>query len=344
MLFRKPARSFAALIAATSFCTGPAGADDVADFYRTHGLTLLIGTSTGGGYDLLGRFLGHVLARYVPGNPRIVVKNMAGAGGIVAGNYLYANAPRDGSVVAGLLNNVAFEPLFGTTTALYDATKFNWIGSSNAETAFLMVWHTVPVNTLRDAQTHEITVGTSGVASAPTFFARLLNETLHTRLKIIPGYSGSNEAFLAIERGELDGYGSAFTSDLTSFKPQWLRDRKVKLIVQYGPKPEENFANVPFAPDVVTDPNDKALMRAAFALLAMGRPYAMPPGVPADRVAAMRKAFFDAMHDPEVIAEASKAGIGLDHGQSGEDVQKVVVNAYATAPAEVERLKKLKVQ
>ncbi len=157
MLFRKPARSFAALIAATSFCTGPACADDVADFYRTHGLTLLIGTSTGGGYDLLGRFLGHVLARYVPGNPRIVVKNMAGAGGIVAGNYLYANAPRDGSVVAGLLNNVAFEPLFGTTTALYDATKFNWIGSSNAETAFLMVWHTVPVNTLRDAQTREIT-------------------------------------------------------------------------------------------------------------------------------------------------------------------------------------------
>lgn len=341
-MFSRDVRALGTALALGLMCLGSAHADDVADFYKSHDITLLIGTSSGGGYDLAGRFIARYLSQHVPGNPRMIVKNMAGAGGIVAGNYLNTNAPKDGSLIAMVLNNVAFEPMFGTEAALYDPTKFNWIGSTNPETAFLMVWHTVPVSSLKDAQTREIAVGTSGVASAPTFFARLLNETLKTKLKIVPGYPGSNEAFLAIERGEIDGYGSAFTSDLTSFKPAWIREKKVKLIVQYGPEPEPDFSQVPFALDVVTDPSDKALMRAAFALLAMGRPITMPPGVPAERVAAIRKAFAETIQDPNVIAEAKKIGIGLDRGQSGEQLQNVVVKAYETPPAVIERLKILK--
>jgi tripartite-type tricarboxylate transporter receptor subunit TctC len=305
---------------------------------------LLVGTTSGGGYDLLARFLARHLPRFIPGQPHVLVKNMAGAGGIVAAKYLATNAPTDGTVMASLLNNVAFEPLFGTEAATYDPRRFNWVGSSNPETAFLMLWHTVPVDTIEQARAREITVGSSGVASAPSFFARLLNETLRTRLKIIAGYPGSNEAFLAIERGELDGYGSAFTSDLTAFKPGWLRDRMVKLIVQYGPEPEPGFSQVPFAIDEANNAEDKMLLRAGFALLAMGRPYAMPPNVPSERVAAMRQAFADMFHDPAVVEEARRLGMGIDRGQPGVTVQKVVDDAYTTPPTVIERLKKLKAQ
>jgi tripartite-type tricarboxylate transporter receptor subunit TctC len=195
---------------------------------------------------------------------------------------------------------------------------------------------------LEDAQKHEISVGTSGTASVPTFFARLLNETLRTKLKIIPGYPGTSEAFLAMERGELDGYGSAFSSDLTSFKPEWIRDHIVNIVFQYGPEPDPDFASVPFAPDSVKDPADKNLMQAALALLAMGRPFTMPAGVPADRVEAIRKAFAETIRDPDVVAAAKKIGIKLDRGQTGIPLQSIVVKTYETPPALIEKLRLLK--
>ena len=329
-----------ALLAAAS----AARADAVGDFYAGHELALVTAGSPGGMYDVLTRFLARYLGRFVPGNPRVIVKNMAGAGGIVLGNYLYASAPRDGSVVGGLTNNVAFEPLFGTAEAKYDPLRFNWLAASNAETAFLTVWHTVPVRTLADAQAREITVGASGAASSPTFFARLLNETLHTRLKIVIGYPGSNEAFLAMENGELDGYPSAFTSDLTAAKLGLVRDGKLRFIVQYGPRPEPDFPEIPFAPDQVTAAADKALMAAAFALLDIGRPFTLPPDVAPERVAALRKAFADMLHDPAVLADAKALGIGIDRSRDGAAVLALLRRNYDTPPTVIERLKLLKLQ
>ena len=322
----------------------PARGESVADFYAAHELALVTAGSPGGMYDVLTRFLARYYGRFVPGNPRVIVKNMAGAGGIVLGNYLFANAPRDGSVIAGLTNNIAFEPLFGTAEAKYDPLQFNWLGASNAETAFLTVWHTVPVYTLADAQRREITVGASGAASSPTFFARLLNETLHTRLKIIVGYPGSNEAFLAMENGELDGYPSAFTSDLTAAKLALVRAGKLRFIVQYGPRPEPEFAAIPFVPDQLTDAADKALMTAGCALLDIGRPFALPPGVAPERVAALRQAFHDMLHDAAVLADAKSLGIGLDRGRDGAALAALLRREYETPPAVIERLKLLKLQ
>lgn len=261
---------FAALLAAALAPLTAARAQDVASFYRSHDVSIVVGTTPGGTYDLMARFLAPYLARHIPGNPHVIVRNMAGAGGIVAGNYLWQNAPADGTIVAVLLNNVAFEPLFGTQEAIYDPLKLNWIGSSNAETAFLAVWHDVPVTTLDDARAREIRVGASAVTSAPTFFARLLNATLGTRLKIIPGYPGSQDAFLAMQRGELDGYGSFFTSDLNASKRAMIDDGRLRLIVQYGPQPEPDYPKIPFAPDQVAAPDLRALMQAGFALLAAG--------------------------------------------------------------------------
>lgn len=334
---------FAALIL-TAVAAPAARAQDAAEFYHSHEVSIVVGTTPGGTYDLMARFLAPHLAQHIPGNPHVIVRNMPGAGSILAANYLWKTAPADGTIIAALLNNAAFEPLFGTTEAAYDPAKLNWIGASNAETAFLAVWHDVPITTLEDARAREIRVGASAVTSAPTFFARLLNATLGTKLKVIPGYPGSQDAFLAMQRGELDGYGSFFTSDLNASKLAMIRDGRLRLIVQYGPQPEPDFPDVPFAPDQVTDADARALMQAGFALLAVGRPYAMPPGVPEERLAAIRQAFADTLHDPTVVEEGNRLGLRIDRGQAFDRLNAVIAAAYATPPRVIEALRRLKME
>jgi tripartite-type tricarboxylate transporter receptor subunit TctC len=236
---------------------------------------------------------------------------------------------------------IPFSPLFGTPQARYDATKFNWLGSSNPETAFLTVWHTAPVNTLADVQRRETTVAASGSAGAPAFFARMLNDVFKTKLKIVVGYPGSAEMFMAMENGEVEGFPSAFTTDFTALKPNWMKERKVKLLIQYGSHREEGFPTVPFAPDLISDPDDRAVMEAAFGLLDIGRPFLLPPGVPEDRVALMRKALKDVFEDPAIVSEADRLSIGIDHAQSGEAVQEIVNRVYQTPPRAIERVRRL---
>src|SRR5438105_6573059 len=250
-------------------------------------VTLILGSAPGGGYDVLARTLAGHLSRHIPGSPQVVVRNMAGAGGIVATNYLYNVAPKDGTTIGGVQNNTPFEPLLGTKAATYDPLKFNWLGTPSIEVAMATVWHTTPVRTWQDARTREITMGSSGVNSTPSFYGRLLNETLGMKQKIIVGYESQTHAFLAMERGEIDGYPSVFYNSLMSTRPTWLRDKQIKLLVQYGLEKEPAIPEVPFALDLVANPDDKLMMVAAFAPLHSGRPVVMPPGVPADRAAAM---------------------------------------------------------
>jgi tripartite-type tricarboxylate transporter receptor subunit TctC len=323
---------------------GAARASEVADFYAGHPLTFVIGATAGGGYDLLVRFLADRLAARLPGHPRTIIENMPGAGGLTVANYLFKEAPEDGSVIGSLPNNVAFEPLFGTAQARFDAGEFGWIGSSNPETAFLVVRREVPVYSIADAQRRTITVGASGAASAPTFFARLLNETLRTKLKIIAGYPGSSETFLAIERGELDGYGSAFTSDLANMRRDLVRAGTIRPIVQYGARPDPDYPKVPFALDAIGNPADKALMQAGCALLAMGRPFAAPPNVPPARLAALRIAFDATVRDPAVAQQASRLGLEIDRAQTGDEIEKLVAQTYRTPPDVVRRLRTLRLR
>src|SRR5262249_36775983 len=165
-----------------------------------------------------------------------IVRNMPGAGGITATNFLYNNAERDGTIIGLVQNNTPFEPLFGTKEARYDPVKFNWLGSPSPQTPMVLLWHTVPVNPGADPKTHEIAVGVSGANSTPAFFTRLLNATLGTKLKPINGYPGQNDVLLAMERRELDGHPSAFFSSVRSTRPTWLREKIAKAIVQYGPE------------------------------------------------------------------------------------------------------------
>ena len=321
---------------------GPAVAQSPADFYKGQTVTIILSSAPGGGYDAVARTLAAHLPKHIPGNPTVVVKNMAGAGGIVAANFLYNVAPKDGLTIGGLQNNVPFEPLFGTKEANFDPTKFIWLGTPSQETAILTVWHTAPVDNWQQARTTELTMGSSGNNSTPSFYGRLLNEVLGTKLKIIVGYESQTHAFLAMERGELNGYPSVFYNSIAATKPTWIKEGKVKFLVQMAGEKLQEIKDVPFLMDLITKEDDKKLVAAAVAPLTAGRPYLMPPGVPADRVAAMRKAFADTFADKEFLAEGEKRMLGVNAPRDGKALQELLEHIYTTTPQEqVERLQKI---
>jgi len=328
-----------ALGAAMLLCASAAFAQT--DFYRGKTITLVVSSSVGGGYDIMGRTLARYLGKHIPGNPRVVVTNMPGAGGIIAMNYLYRGAPKDGTTIGGVQNNLPFEPLLGTKEAIYDPTKFNWLGSPSIEVGLIAVWRTVPVNTVEDLKRREITVGSSGANSTPSFYARLLNETLKTKMKIVVGYPGQNEVYFAMERGEVDGFPSLFYNTLNATRPKWRTERNIKLILQYGLEKEPALPDVPSALDLVTNPEDKQLLQAGLAMVTIGRPYLMPPDVPADRAAIMRKAFEETFKDAGFLADSNRMALGVDNPRTGAQIQRVLEDAYRTPPNIVARLRTL---
>ena len=319
----------------------PAGAQPVADFYKGKTVTIVVSTSTGGGYDAMARAISRHIGKHIPGNPTLVIRNMPGAGGITAVNFLYNGAEKDGTVLGLVQNGTPLEPLFGTKEARYDATKFNWLGTPSFEVSMVLLWHTVPVNSLADLKIRETNMGASGANSTPAFYTRMLNAVLGTKMRLINGYPGQNDAFLAMERGELDGYPSVFYSALTSTRPNWLKDKQAKAIVQYGPERLKELPDVPFVTDLLTNEDDKLLMQAASAPQALGRPMLAPPSVPADRVAALRKALADTFADKDFQADAEKIGLIVNAPRTGEQLQDVITKAYATPSHVVDRLRKL---
>jgi tripartite-type tricarboxylate transporter receptor subunit TctC len=332
---------FATALALTGIGGSSAMADPVADFYKGKTISMVISSSAGGGYDALGRAVSRHLGRHIPGNPNIVPRNMPGAGGIVATKHLYSQAPRDGTVMGLVLNNAPLEPLFGTKAADYDATKLSWIGTPSLETGLLIVWHTSKFKTIDDARKYEMTAGASGINSAPALYSRLMNEVLGTKIKVIAGYPGQNQAYLAIERGELDTFGTTFWSSLTSTKQDWLRDNLIRILLQYGPVREPALKDVPYGPDLVKSEEDRQLFEAAYGPLSLGRPFLMPPEIPADRLAAVRKAFMAMIKDPEFRQEAEKLGLLIDNPRSGEQLQAELQRLYRTPPQVIERLRRI---
>lgn len=341
----KPAGLTHALAAALLGCglalPGVAAADPVADFFKGRQVSMIISSSAGGGYDALSRTIARHMGRHIPGQPNIVPRNMPGAGGIVANKFLVATAPRDGSVMGGLQNNAPLEPLFGTKEADYDPTKMNWLGTPSVETGLLFVWHTSPFKTFDDVKVREMTAGASGVNSGPAFYSRMMNEVFGTKIKVVAGYPGQNEAYIAVERGEIDTYGLTMWSSLTSVKKSWLQENRVRILLQYGPQKEPALGDTPFADDLIKNPEDKLLFQAAYGPLTLGRPFVLPPEVPADRVRALRKAFMDMMSDPEFQAEATKQGLQIDSPRSGEQVQAEIERLYNTPTHIVERLRRI---
>src|ERR1700716_1585259 len=322
-------------------CLSQAKADVVAEFYKGRTVTVVVSSNAAGGYDTFARAIARYMGKHIPGNPALIVRNMPGAGGMTATNFLYNNADKDGSVIGLVQNNTPFEPLFGTREARYDPVKFNWLGSPSSETAMVLLWHSVPVSSVADLKAREVAVGVSGANSTPAFFTRLLNATVGTKMKPINGYPGQNDVLLAMERREIDGHPSAFFSSVRSMRPNWLRDKTAKAIVQYGAEKLAELPDVPFAPDLVTNDEDRLVMQAAFAPLALGRPFLMPPGVAAERVAALRSAFAATMADPDFLAEGERVGLGINAPRTGEQIQEVMQRAYQSPSRVIDRLRQL---
>jgi tripartite-type tricarboxylate transporter receptor subunit TctC len=337
------AKQSSAIVAAAILivCAQPVAAQSVAEFYKGKTINMIVGGSEGGGYDTMARAISRHIGKHIPGNPAIVVRNMPGASGMAATNHLFNVAEKDGTVMGLLQNNNPLAQLFGNKAVRFDATKFNWLGTPSVEVAVVVIWHTVPVNSVDDLRTKETSMGASGVQSGQAFVGRLLNATLGTKMRVVPGYKGMGDIFLAMDRGEVDGYPGVFYSALAATRPDWLPKKQAKVIVQFGSLPLKELPGVPFATDLAKNADDKLLMEAAAARQALGRPLALPPGVSADRVAAMRKALTDTFADPAFIEDAKKNRMEVNAPQTGQEVQDLIVRVSATPAHVVERLQQL---
>jgi tripartite-type tricarboxylate transporter receptor subunit TctC len=333
--------ALAVFICASVINIRDAQADAVADFYRNKPVSIVVAAPPGGGYDLLARMVARHLPKHAPGQPTIIVRNMPGAGGIVAMNYLFNSAARDGSIVGAMQNNAPFEPLFGAKGANYDPMKLNWLGTPSTETALLLVWHSVPVTNYKDLRSRELTMGSTGASSNTSLWAKIFSETLGARLKIVVGYPGQVDILLGMERGEIDGYPGNFYSAMAAARPTWIPDGKVRVLVQVGPRREPSLPNVPLLSDLLDNENDRLLVQQASAPIAIGRPYAFPPDVPGDRVRAMRDAFWAVVNDNDFEQEAQKLRLNTEGRARGEQVQETIGRAYASPEAVTRRLRAL---
>jgi tripartite-type tricarboxylate transporter receptor subunit TctC len=306
-----------------------AQAQNPAAFYKGKSIDLYIGYSAGGGYDVYARALARHLGRFVPGNPTIVPKNMPGAGSLVLANWLYNVAAKDGTAFGMIGRGTAFDPLLGSTKAQFDAAKFTWIGSMNDEVSVCVAWHTSGITSLEQVMQKELTVGGTGPAADTDQFPKVLNATIHTKFKIIPGYPGGNDIDLAMERGEVMGRCGWSWSSVIATHKSWIDEKKINVLVQLSLNKHVDLPNVPLIMDFATTDKQRQIFKLVFARQPMGRPFLAPPGIPADRAAALRKAFMDTMKDPGFLTEADKMKLEINP-VSGDAVQAIVQEVYQT--------------
>ena len=301
----------------------------IADFYRGRTVTLTVGYSSGGGYDPYARIVARHMGKHIPGNPQVVVQNAPGAGSMRAANTLYNVAPKDGTAIGMFGRGIALEPLIGTSPAQFEAQKFLWLGSGTEEAAVVVLWASKDVRTWADMTSKPFTVGGEGTGSDPDVYALMLKNVFGVKLKLVSGYPGTAEMALAMERGEVDGRASWSWSSLKSFKPDWISGNKVALPVQLNLTKSPDLPDVPLIGDFATSERQKQIMKLVISRQTMGRPFMAPPGVPADRAAALRKAFDATMKDPEFLAEAKLRGQEVNP-VTGETLDKLLAELYAT--------------
>jgi len=316
----------------------PAAAQDVADFYRGKQMRLMVGSSVGGGYDTLGRLLARHIVNHIPGHPTMIVQNQPAAGGMVMTNQLYSQGPRDGTVIGAPINGIPTAPML-QPGAQFDASKLNWIGSLMREASLAFIWHTVPVSHVTELASKEVLIGTTTVSTTMYDFPLLLNDLLGYKFKLVRGYRGTPEIYIAIERGEIQGNGGMGLASLKAVVPKWIDEKKIKFLVQYNFQPHPDFADVPMALGLARTDAERQAMRLAFSRLEYARPYFLPPGVPAERVQALRRAFDATMKDPAFLADAAKVQLELSP-MPGEEMQALVGELAGTPPAVVERVRK----
>ena len=310
----------------------PAAADSVADFYKGRTVEMYIGYSVGGGYDTYARLLANHIGKHIPGKPTVITKNMPGAGSAKLANWLYNVAPKDGTAIGAIGRGTGFDPLFKIKGAQFDGTKFNWLGSANDEVSVCVAWQGSGVTKFEDVQAKELIVGGTGASADTDQFPKIMNGVLGTKFKIVTGYPGGNEVGLAMERGEVKGRCGWSWSSVKSLHMDWVKDKKIHILVQLSLEKHPDLPNVPLVMDLAKTPDDKGILKVIFTRQVMGRPFLAPPGIPAERVAALRKAFMDTMKDKQFVAAAEKAKLEITP-VPGEKLQNLVKEAYDSPPA-----------
>jgi tripartite-type tricarboxylate transporter receptor subunit TctC len=330
---------FAAIIACLA--NAPARAQDtVADFFRGKQINIIVGSSAGGGYDTYARLIARYFSSHMPGNPEVVVQNMPGAGSAKAAGYVNSVAPKDGTAIAAVFPGVILDPLIGDVQVQYDPNKLNYLGSANADVYICFLRSDAPAKTFPDTFRNEVILGASNAGGTTRDLPAMMNNLFGTKFRVVTGYAGSKEITLAIERNEVHGACGIGWTGLPTMHPDWFAKKLMNVVVQVDVKghPDLNKIGVPLAAQFAKNDEDRQVIELIESQGRFGRPYIMPPGVPAERIAALRKAFVDTFNDPAVRAEAGKMQLDLDY-MSGDDLQALVTKLYALPPGIVARAK-----
>jgi tripartite-type tricarboxylate transporter receptor subunit TctC len=330
-------RTLLALLLALAASPVSAQQEDVAAFFRGKTLRLIVGIGVGSGYDINARLLARFMVHHIPGQPTIIVQNQPGAGSLTMTNALYNNGPFDGTVIGASFNGMPTTPLLQPGGARFDPVKLNWLGSTNRETQAMYVWHNAPAQVLEDAKTKEIVMGAQAPGSTQFDYPVLANRLFGFKFKVVTGYESTPKIHLAMEAGEVHGT-IANWSTLKAINPNWIAEKKIRILTQWTLQKNSELADVPLFLDLAKTEEERAALKLMLARLEYGRPFFLPPNVAAARVTALRRAFDATMRDPGYLAEADKLKIDVDP-LSGEQVAALVEQVSHTPADTVARVR-----
>jgi len=316
----------------------PSKADEVSDFYKGKTLTLIMSTGVGGGNDLNARTLLNYMVKYIPGKPEFKPVNMPGAGHVRATNFLYNRAPKDGTHLGAVIRFFVLHQALGGKGVKYDATKFNFVGSTTVSNVVLGAFHTAGINSFKDLKTKELIVGGTGVGSGSVIFPNLFNKVLGTKLKIVQGYKSGHTIDLAMERGEVQGRAGFTFDSMMAVHPTWMSKGTFKVLAQIGLRKETAHMSIPLAEDLVSSKEDKQVMRMFAGVVAVGSPIFTTPGVPKARVAALRNAFMATMKDKAYLARMKKIRLSVNP-TNAVGLAKIVSDIVNAPPAVLDKAK-----
>jgi tripartite-type tricarboxylate transporter receptor subunit TctC len=311
-----------------------------ADFYEGKTVTIVVGYTAGGTYDQQARFYAREFPRFLPGKPTIIVQNMPGAGSLIAAGYLAGIASRDGLTLGIVGGGAVWEPLLGSRQTKYDPRNFNWLGGFSRDNITCLVWHDSPVQNLADATKQEVVVGATGPGSRTMSFPKALNDIVGTKFKLVMGYPGGNEITLALEKGEVQGYCGWALGSMRQRAREWLDQKKVRFLAQFATVADPELKGVPLATDLPKTDEGKRVMEFLTSDATLAWTLLAPPGVPADRVTSLRKAYLAMLADPEAQADANKAGLLIDP-VSGQELQDLVASLAATPPETLKAIRRI---
>lgn len=315
-----------------------ASAESLQDFFKGKQLRMIVGHPVGNDYDIGGRFLAKYLTRHIPGNPAIVVSNMPAASSVAAANYFYGQAPRDGTVFGSFSRNIPSQALVGQANLKVDPRRYNWLGGTSLPARVCVAWHTSKVKTPADLLTQELIVAGGGSGSSLSILPTVFNHVLGTKFRVVEGYKGTTDAVIAMERGEVEGVCATY-GQFRIFGPLFA-EGKLRFILRAEESTIAAIPDVPSVYDLTKTLEQRQLMRFVFSSVEFGRPYVLPPEVPKEVVAILRKAFADAVNDPELVAEADKIRLDMTF-RPPELLEKLVAGLYETPPAIVDAVRKL---